>query len=57
MVRKCVVDAAQDLTTCGGHYNASAACVHQCILLDINYHDKIICLVSSTTLHSMTSLI
>ena len=57
MVRKCIVDAVWDLTTCGGRYNASAACVHQHILSDINYHDKIICLVSSTTLHSMTSLI
>lgn len=50
MVRKCVVDAARKHTFLAGHYNASAACVHQRVLSDEDYEAKMIRLVSSRVL-------
>lgn len=54
VVRKCLVNAARDHSTRGGH-NASAACVHHRLLTDIDYEIKMGQLVSAIT--STTSLL
>lgn len=56
MLRRCLVDAAQRRTFFDGVYNASAACVHQRLLTDVAYEDKVVQLVSSI-ISGMTLLI
>lgn len=52
VVLRAVLQAAEDLTCVRGQYNASAACVHQRLLSDDDYQNKMIRLVSGTiTVH------
>ena len=52
MVRGGLVTAAQDYTIHNGIYNASAACVHQCLLSDVDYEIVMARLVSDLDLFS-----
>ena len=47
MVRKCLANSIRDCTVRNGHYNASAACVHQRLLTDVDYDAKLGRLVSN----------
>jgi hypothetical protein len=49
MLRKCLVDAARKHTMIDGHYNVSAAHIHQRILSDVVYEANMIRLVSGFT--------
>ena len=50
MVRMCLTKAIRDCTVRGGGYNASAACVHQRLLTDVDYEAKLARLVSTIPL-------
>jgi hypothetical protein len=53
LARKSLMAAAESLTTRGGHYNASAAAIHQRLFSDDDYLENMICLVS--VLHHVTT--
>jgi len=47
MVRKCLANYIRDCMVRNGDYNVSAACVHQCLLMDVDYDAKLGRLVSN----------
>ena len=56
ILRNAIIEAARRQTVVNGTYNASAACVHQCMLTNEDYEASMIRLVSSYVM-SMTLLI